>query len=275
MSGASDRYFVRLPLFQHWRAARIARAGRLDHLGGEHLRKYLVAAVAATAALGAGTAAAQTAGPTMSAKLKPAKAGTKKKPQNVSLHTVVSTTDQNHTVGKIEIQMPKTFQVSGKGFKTCSANKIVATTGAGCPKGSKVGGGTADAIAGIGQSTKVPVSFKVTAFVTGKTKMAFLLQAQGALKNVYLAPAKLKSTSKGPKLVVTVPAGAQQPAPGLYASLSKLDTTLGAKSGKHKLIATTGCKGGKQPISFNLIYAVNPVSTAGHASVKGAASCKK
>lgn len=239
------------------------------------MRKYLVAAVAATAALGVGTAAAQTAGPTMTAKLKPSDAGTKKKPQNVSLHTVVSTTDDTHTVGKIEIQMPKTFQVSGKGFKTCSGDKISGSAGKACPKGSKVGGGTADAVAGIGQTNKVAVAFKVTAFVSGKSKLSFLLEAQGALKNVYVAPAKVKSTSKGPKLVVTVPAGAQQPAPGLYASLSKLDTTLGAKTGKHKLIATTGCKNGKQPIAFNLIYAVNPVSTAGHASVKGAASCKK
>jgi hypothetical protein len=237
------------------------------------LRKYLIAAVAATAAIGVGTAAAQETGTaTLKATLKPKDAGTAKNPQNVKLRTIIETTVDDHTVGKIEIQMPKTFKVSGEGFKTCSASKVVNTAGKGCPSGSKVGGGTADAVAGVGQPTKAPVTLKVTAFVGGKDKMNFLLQ-QGPL--TYNSPAKVVKTSKGPKLVVTVPKGAQQPIPNLYASLKKLDTTLGAKVGKHKLISTTGCKNGKAPISAKLTYAVNPNSTAGSISAKGAAACTK
>jgi hypothetical protein len=240
------------------------------------LRKYLVAALAATAAIGAGTAAAQSSGTaTLTAKLKPANAGTVKKPQNVSLRTTISTTVDDHTVGRIEIQMPKTFVLSSKGFKTCSVAKIGSSGGTACPKGSKIGGGTANAVAGIGQPAKLNVDFKVTGFVSGKDKLAFLLQAQGALKNQYVSPAKVVKTSKGPKLVVTVPKDAQQPVTGLYASLKKLDTTLGAKVGTHKLISTTGCKSGKAPISAKLVYAVNPKSTAGSITAKGSAACTK
>ena len=107
------------------------------------MRKIVVAAVAALTVAGGATAAiAQTAtSPTLTVKIKPVKAGTKKKPKNSSIHLVVNNPDHTRTLSTLTITMPKTLKVSGKGFKTCSEAKLNASGTAGCPKGSKVGSG--------------------------------------------------------------------------------------------------------------------------------------
>jgi hypothetical protein len=236
------------------------------------LRKYLVAAVAALTVVGGTTAAlAQTSTePTLTVKVKPTKAGTKKHPKNTSVHLVVVNNDTKKSLSKLTITMPKTFKVSGKGFKTCSEAKLNASGPASCPKGSKVGGGTADALVGVNGPTQTPLTFDVTAFVSGKTKISFYLHATSGGVNV-VSPGKVV----GRKLIVTVPQAAQQPVPGVWAGLVKLDTTLKGKAKKHMLIASTGCKGGKQPFSAALTFADNGVSTPGTVTVKGSAKCKK
>jgi hypothetical protein len=245
------------------------------------LRKYLIAAIAALATMAfAAVAVAQSSEVTSTASVSPKKAGTKKKPKNTSLTTVVTSTASDRITTKIEIQLPKTLAISAKGFATCSVKTILKANGKDCKKGSKVGKGTADALAGIGTSNPVPVTFDVTAFVSGAKKINFLLVARG-LGNVYISPGTLSKTSKGPKLTVKVPAGAQQPVTGLWATLTRLNTTLGKKSGKHKLIASTGCKSKQQTIGTKLTFASPPPpggttpTPAGSGSTSTTAACTK
>jgi hypothetical protein len=240
------------------------------------LRKYLIAAVAATVAIGgAGVAAAQT--PTDGASLKvtiaPKKAGTKKKPTNVSLHLVATNYNKQRTLKKLQIQMPKTLAVSGKGFKFCSHKQLSDSVDPSvCPKGSKVGSGTALAYLGVTNPDPQPLTFDVTAFVVGKNAIDFLLKAREIPVTV-VSPGKLTKTAKGPLLTVLVPKAAQQPAPQTYAGLAQLDTKLKGKAGKHKLIATTGCKKHKHAFSTKLIFGANPVTSATTISASATSKC--
>lgn len=237
------------------------------------MRKTLVALVAMLAVAGITTAAvAQTDPATFKASVKPSKAGTKKKPRNVSVAVDIVNNDPKRTLSKIEIQMPKTLTVSGKGLKTCSTSKLANNGPSACPSGSKVGSGTASASLGVNTTSPTPLTFVVTPVVASKNRVNFYLHANEIAVNV-VAPGKVKSTSKGPKLTVTVPQAAQQPAPGVFAGLTELKTKLGKKSGSHKLIASTGCKKHKQPFKAKLIFADNGVSPAGTVSVAGSAKC--
>jgi hypothetical protein len=241
------------------------------------LRKYLIAAVAATVAIGggAGIASAQTPsdGASLKVALSPKKAGTKKKPTNVSLHLTATNNNKQRTLKTLKIQMPKTLTVSGKGFKFCSHKKLSDSADASvCPKASKVGKGVATAFLGVDQANPTPLTFDVTAFVVGKNAIDFLLHAR-EIPVIVVSPGKVTKTSKGPLLTVQVPKQAQQPAPGLYAGLAQLDTTLKGKAGKHKLIATTGCKNHKQPFSTKLIFGTNPATAAGSTTASTTAKC--
>jgi len=240
------------------------------------LRKSLLAAVAATAVIGGtATAGAQTVsdGASVKATVAPQKAGTKKKPANSSLHLVITNNDKRRTLRQLEIQIPRTMNVSGKGFTFCSKATLAAGGPAACPKRAKVGVGTASAFVGVDQPQPSPLNFEVTAFVAAKDKINFYLHSTGIPVNV-VAPGVVKKTSKGPKLTVKVPQEAQQPAPGLYAGLAQLDTTIGARSGTHKLITSTGCKKHKQPFSVKLLFAANPATPSGSLTTKGAAKCR-
>jgi hypothetical protein len=236
------------------------------------LRKIVVAAVAALTVAGGATAAiAQTAtSPTLTVKIKPVKAGTKKKPKNSSIHLVVNNPDHTRTLSTLTITMPKTLKVSGKGFKTCSEAKLNANGPASCPAGSKVGSGTADALLGVNTPTPTGISFTVSAFVGGKNKINFYLKGNGVGVNV-VSPGRVS----GRKLIVTVPQAAQQPIPGTFAGLVKLDTTLKGKAKKHFLIASVGCKGGKDPFKAHLAFANNGIPGATSADASGSAKCKK
>jgi hypothetical protein len=237
------------------------------------LRKTVVATVAALTAFGGASAAlAQTAAaPTLTVTVAPSKAGTKKKPKNSSIHLVVVNNDTKRTLQQVAITMPKTLKVSGKGFKTCSAAKLNASGPSVCPKGSKIGSGSSDALVGVNGPSQTPLHFVVTAFVSGKNAISFYLHSTGIPVNV-VAPGKVS----GHKLIVQVPQAAQQPAPGTWAGLVKLDTTLKGKAPKKRyLIASTGCKGGKQKFSAALTFANNGVSPAGTVTTTGASKCKK
>lgn len=236
------------------------------------MRKFLVAALAASIVVGgAGAALAQTAtAPTLNVAVSPSKAGTKKKPKNTQIHLKVVNNDPKKSLSSLTITIPKTLKLSGKGFKTCTKKFLDANGPAACPKAAKVGGGTSDALVGVNAASQAPLHFVVTAFVGGKTAINFYLHSTGTPVNV-VAPGKVH----GNKLTVTVPMQAQQPAPGVWAGLVSLETTLKGKAGKNVLVASTGCKGGKDKFSAALTFANNGVSTPGTVTVGGAAKCKK
>lgn len=238
------------------------------------MRKYLIAAIAALTAIAfASVAIAQGPAASMRVSVSPKKAGTKKHPRNMSLKLSLTNNDNTRTASKLAIQLPKTIAVSSKGFKTCSAAKLNDTAGSGCPKGSKVGAGTASALLGVNTpDSQLTLHFKVTAYVQSKKVVNFYLEAQELPSIKVAAPGKLSKTSKGPKLTVTIPKSVQNVG-GVWSGLQSLTTKLGARAGKHKLIASTGCKHHKQPVTTTITFADNGVGAPGKLPVHAAAKC--
>jgi hypothetical protein len=236
------------------------------------LRKYLIVAVAALTAMAfTAVALAQTPAATMKVSIKPKKAGTKKKPKNASIELNIQNNDPKRTLGKLTITSPKTFKLSAKGLTKCSKASIEANQSVSqCPKASKIGGGTASALVGVNSTTTAPtpLTFDVTAVVTGPKSLGFFLAARELPINV-LSPGSIK----GRKLTITVPDQAQQPATGVWAGLKSIHTKLKAKKGKHFLGSTTGCKKHKQAFTTVLHFVNNTVSPAGDVSVKGSSKC--
>ena len=237
------------------------------------MRKYLIVAFAALTAMAFTTVAlAQTPAATMTVKVKPKKAGTKKKPKNSSIELNIKNNDPKKTLAKLEITSPKTFKLSTKGLTKCSLQTLEAGGPSACPKGSRVGGGTASALVGVNSTTTAPtpLTFDVTAFVLGPKKLGFFLVGREIPIQV-LSP----GTIKGNKLTITVPDTAQQPTPGTYAGLKEIHTTLKGKKGKHYLASTVGCKSKKHAFKTVLHFINNTVSPEGDVTVKGSSKCSK
>ena len=230
------------------------------------MRKYLVAAVAAVSAIAvAAPVASAQSGIDLKVDLKPQKAGTKKKPKNTKIHFVTTNQDVSQTASGIKIWIPKSLKISTTGFKKCSMATLENPQKGpnACPKGSEVGGGTAQARAGVNVNPTNPVRlpFDVRAFITGKTSMVFHIRSTNpGIEIVALTPAKLKKASGkyGQLLDVTIPREPAQFYLGQYNGLEQLNVTLGAKSGRNVLIGSTGCKGGKAPFKTEIAFASNP-----------------
>jgi hypothetical protein len=230
-----------------------------------YLRKSFIAAGATALAIGvAGVAYAQAPAVTVTAKLSPTKAGTSSKPANEKFTLSVKNDPASKTTAKsIAITFPSTLKVSTKGLPQCTASddSLINSGGSVCKK-DKAGSGTAHAVL-IANGTNV--TFNVTAFV-GKNEMLFYLTSASGN---FVTHGKLS----GKKMTITIGPTLQQPAPGLYAALIDLSTTLSMKSGKNYLISSTGCKSKAQKIGVVVGYAPNPAppsvpSASGSASAK-------
>ena len=239
------------------------------------MRKYLIAVIAALAALAMATVAvAQSGDVTATTTVSPTKSGTKKKPKSIKVTTFVQNNVPNTTAAKIEIDFPKTVKISGKGLTSCKLSKIQANGPSACPSKSKAGSGLSHAVVG---PDRIPLNFDVTAFVGGKNLVIFYIKQQGGTVSKALS-GKISKGSGGfaQKLVITIPPDLQQPAPGLYAALVDLKSTLQLKKGKNALISSVGCKNKKHKFGAKLTFAPNPAqppqSTATGTST---ATCKK
>jgi hypothetical protein len=234
------------------------------------LRKYLAGAivVAVTAALG-GAAVAQTPEASSTVTLTPKKAGTKKKPKSQKLRLQITNNNAQRSASKITITLPKTLKVSGKGFAKCTAAMLDANGKGACPKKSKVGKGTATALLGVNTATPQNLTFDLTAFVGGTKAINFYLEGRELPVN-FNTPGKIS----GRKLTITIPKQpGQQPAPGVWAGLKTIDSTLQGKIKKHILIGATGCKNKKQPFSTVITFVDNGVAPAGTVTTKDDAPC--
>jgi hypothetical protein len=223
------------------------------------LRKFLIAALAAVASLALVSAAvAQNSDITATTKLSPSKAGTKKKPKSVKISTFIKNNVEGTTAEKIEIDFPKTVNISGKGLTHCKLSAIQAGGPSACPSKSKAGKGISHAVVG---PDRVPLNFDVTAFVGGDKLVIFYIQQQnGTVTKALQGKISSASGKYKQKLVITIPPDLQQPAPGLYAALTDLQTTLQLKKGKHALISTNGCKHKKDVFGNKLTFAPNPAA---------------
>lgn len=232
------------------------------------MRKYLIVAIVATTAMAfAATSFGATPAATMKVTVAPKKAGTKKKPKNSSIHLTIKNNDPKKTLSSLVITSPKTFKLSGKGLTTCKEADLVSGGPAACPKASKLGKGTANALLGVNGTSPTPLHFDVTPILVGKSRIDFNLFTP-AIGNL-ISPA----TIKGNKLTITVPDQAQQPLPGTWAGLVDIDTTLKAKKGKHYFASTVGCKKKKHAFSTKLVFADNGVSDFTPVTVKGSSKC--
>jgi hypothetical protein len=233
------------------------------------LRKYLIVAIAALTAVAlTAVAVAQTPAPTMSVKITPKKAGTKKKPKNATINLEIVNNDSKRTLSRLTITQPKTFKLSAAGLTKCDEATLDSGGPAACPRASRVGKGIAHALVGVNGPNPTPLTFDVTAVVLGAKSVGFYLAARELDVNV-LSP----GTLKGNKLIIDVPIAAQQPAPGVWAGLVSLETTLAAKKGKHYLASTTGCKKKKHAFSTVMTFVDNGVGAPGNETVKASSKC--
>jgi hypothetical protein len=239
----------------------------------------MAAGVAALAIGGAATAYAQVAPPsfTVTPKLSPSKAGTKKKPKATTLTLkVVNNVDQSKaSTNQIKITLPRTLKLSTKGLPQCtkSDDDILNSAGAACSK-SKAGSGTSDVILNP-YTSPAKIQFKVTSLV-GKNELLFYLVSP-------IAKAVLHGKISGHTLTIRIPDGSRagepnlvQPAPGTYSAIANLSTKLGLKKGKKSLLTSVGCSGKKHKITVQEHFVPNPTPPAAtDAKTTGSASCKK
>ena len=203
------------------------------------MRKLLTVAVAATAtlALAAGAIAdPNDSDATLTVKATPTDSGTAKKPKNVKLTFQTKVNLPGTTVEVIDVLLPKGLAFSGKGFKKCDIENVVAAGVNGCPAGSKAGPkGTANALVG---PQGAPLNFDVYPFVESNTSIAFYLAQQGG--GVQSA-VHGKLTNKGRKMSITIPQELRQPG-GLDATLTGLKQTFSGKSKGKYIVSSTFCK---------------------------------
>ena len=197
----------------------------------------------------------------MTVKVAPKKAGTKAKPKDSVITLEITNKDFTQTASRLEIWISKMIKIDNKAAKKCSVSKLSSGGPAACPKASKIGSGSADARAGVNTSPNPPLlPFKVTAFATGNTSIAFYLQqTNGSI--VAVAPAKVKKASGkySAKLDVTIPEEpAQQYPKGNYNGLERLETTLGTTKKGKSVIKSIGCTSKKHPFKAAIHFVANP-----------------
>jgi hypothetical protein len=239
------------------------------------LRKLAMVAAAATATLALATGAA-IADPnddqaTLTVKATPTDAGTTKKPKNVKLRFQSKVNLPGTTVEVIDVLLPQGVKFSGKGFKKCNVDDLLATGISACPSGSKAGPkGTANALVG---PANAPLNFDVYPFVENSSTIAFYLSQQGGgVQSVVHG----KITNSGRKLSISIPLELRQPG-GLDATLVGLDQTFSGKAKKKYIVSSTKCPKGGWEFGSQLTFATRvdgtppPAPEAREVTVK----CKK
>ncbi len=247
--------------------------------------RTIAAGVAASFALGGGVAVAQNAAPAHTLQVSgiATKAGTKKKPRAVGLKLDIrNNRDSGTTASRIEVFFAKNIRINPKGFPTCSASKIEAEGAGACPSKSRLGTGTAEAVVNPTSPTPSEISFKNTFFVgPSNTVTIFLEQTEGDVRAVLQGRITSAGGGKfGQKLTINIPENLQQPAPGVFAALTEIQTSLKGKAGKgkkrHGIFEATGCTGGLHDFQTRLTYAPNPNPPAAPSSTAtDTVACKK
>jgi len=208
------------------------------------MRKLILMAVAAVTALCVvGIAQAVTPTTAMKASVSPTTKGTKTKPKNVKLNVELITQpkagEPAFATSSTIVHFDKNIKFGGKNLKSCSAAQV-ASDDTKCPKGSKVGSGSA-----TGMALGLTENLTVTAYNGPKgTKLELLVDGQSPLQIHSVIEGKLQSDSGlyGQKLVVAIPEGLQQPAPGAFATLTDFKTSVkGTGSKKRPYVGLAGC----------------------------------
>jgi hypothetical protein len=222
------------------------------------LRKLLIVALAALTSIAlASVAIAQSADVTSTASVTPSKTGSKSKPKAVKFKTFIKNNVPNTTASTIDILVPKTVKVSGKGLTQCAVGEFAKPGGkANCPSASKAGTGLSHAVVG---PQRAALDFNVSAYVGSDTSIIFYIEQIGGSVTKALIGKISKSSGKfSQKISIGIPPDLQQPAPGLYGALTDLKSSLYNKKGKHSLFSTVDCKSKKHTFGAKLTFVNNP-----------------
>jgi hypothetical protein len=229
------------------------------------MRKLTLTAGVAALAIGAvGAPHAVTPTTSLKASVSPTKHGTKKKPRNVKLNIELITqpnpNDGPFATKSTVVHFDKNLKFGGKYVKTCSADKVRSNNTA-CPKGSKVGTGSATGVA-LGLTENLTV----TAYNgPGGNKIELLVSGTSPLTIHDVIEGKLQSDKGkfGKKLVVAIPDTLQQPAPGAFATLTDFKTSVkGTGSKKRPFVGLAGCTKKKLNFQSDFVFTDGSTSTA-------------
>ena len=235
------------------------------------MRKTLIGALAALTALAvAAVAFAQNPAPTASLEMSiaPSKVGTKKKPRSGRLEISATTNrESKSTASRIEIWVPKGVKLSTKGLKKCTTATLNSRGKTACPRASKAGSGEADALLNPYAENPAPIKFIVTAFAggrsNGKDVINFYLESESpevnqALKGVI---SRVRTRLYGQKLSINIADNLQQPAPNVFSSLQRLETSIGLKAGSNYLVGLTDCPPAREnQFQLRLTFVPNPTA---------------
>jgi hypothetical protein len=174
------------------------------------MRKLVIVVVACAALVGASVVYAQvTKTQTMTVKIKPAKAGSKKKPRGITLDitTLLNTSDGSKAspATRTVVSFAKGIKFNSTKFPTCDQTALEQNGPSGCPKGSQVGKGSATVDARPVIAT--PIQGQTLGFnAKGKTILLYTVTTVPISTSTTLV-GKLKSASGkfGAKLDVTIP----------------------------------------------------------------------
>lgn len=251
------------------------------------MKKLHVAALVALASLALAAVAIAQTYPTPTVTLKgsitPTKVGKKKKPKFSKLRlTATNSAESRTTASRITLLLPKGVVASAKGFPFCPATEIQAEGTQGCPKGSKVGAGTATAAFGPSLSK---INFKVTLYAASAKELTVYLEAIGLpIKRAIRGLITPAGTPYGTKVTIDIPQDLQKQL-GAFVYLTGIDTTIGAqvtktvrrKRVKYSIISTISCPADKKHrYEVRIDYVDNPNPPAVRQGQAGATSaCKK
>lgn len=217
------------------------------------MRRLVLPAVAAVAALAISVSPAYAINSVQKfeASASPNKAGTKAKPTPVALKIHIHIDDVSpdaaapQATDTATVLFPKGGIWNGKFFPKCAVAKVQ-TNASSCPKGSKIGSGTA-AGEDLGLTEHLTVAIynggagSVVILVDGTTPLIIHSALEGKLEK--------QSGKYSYKLSVDIPPDIELPAPGAPAAFTDFNVTVPKKTlkkGKRKipLIGSVGCDGG-------------------------------
>jgi hypothetical protein len=203
------------------------------------LKKIQIVGLAVVALLvAAAVAVAQSAPPTLTiteSHITPSAGGSKKKPKNASAGISFAVNrESNSTADRIVFNLPTNLKLSGTGFKYCPASKINSPDPneggvANCPKGSKVGSGSAVAYAG---STRI--DYTITIFAASKNEIAMNLAGNVTVPALQGIVSDAGSPF-GQKITIDIPKQVQQPIGGLYSAITEVHAKIGPATGHKKV----------------------------------------
>jgi len=188
---------------------------------------------------------------TVSVSLKSNRAGTKAKPRSVSkLTTTTATTivpgEPPFAATSATIHFDKNLVFSPSKFPKCS-QAVVQRNNANCPKGSKVGSGSAQSTLFSGANASGNPAPTVTAYNGANNKLYLLVVNQSpAVRAVMVGSLRPDTGKYGRKLVVAIPGVLQNGGlPGLTITLTQFKTSVGGTFKGTPFVALKGCSGGK------------------------------